>query len=267
MLKKVTKKKQWLLKDINQVHSRSCFFVENSFEIFLRTGKVYFVNVYDTETLSNFMKKISELLVRVRDSAVIFKRRADNFSKYGFTNMWLNNEISNFEYLMLINTFAGRTFNDLGQYPVFPWVLQDYTSPTINLRDAKVFRDLRKPIGALNEERLQIFQERLNFSDANEIPKFLYGSHYSSSAIILYYLIRLEPYTSLSLELQSGKFDYPDRLFSSLQSAWSSSLTNTSDVKELIPEFFYLPDFLKNKYRAFYSNSVYTTRPPDHFNN
>jgi hypothetical protein len=30
--------------------------------------------------------------------------------------------MSNFEYLMLVNTFAGRTYNDLSQYPVFPWV-------------------------------------------------------------------------------------------------------------------------------------------------
>lgn len=31
---------------------------------------------------------------------------------------WVNREISNFEYLMRLNTIAGRTFNDLGQYPV-----------------------------------------------------------------------------------------------------------------------------------------------------
>lgn len=37
-------------------------------------------------------------------------------------------EISNFEYLMHLNTVAGRTYNDLMQYPVFPWVLADYQS-------------------------------------------------------------------------------------------------------------------------------------------
>lgn len=37
-------------------------------------------------------------------------------------------EINNFEYLMHLNTIAGRTYNDLMQYPVFPWVLADYQS-------------------------------------------------------------------------------------------------------------------------------------------
>lgn len=37
-------------------------------------------------------------------------------------------EISNFEYLMHLNTLAGRTYNDLMQYPVFPWIIADYES-------------------------------------------------------------------------------------------------------------------------------------------
>lgn len=31
---------------------------------------------------------------------------------------WVCREISNFEYLMQLNTIAGRTYNDLSQYPV-----------------------------------------------------------------------------------------------------------------------------------------------------
>jgi factor associated with neutral sphingomyelinase activation len=49
---------------------------------------------------------------------------------------------------------ADRTFNDLTQYPVFPWVIQDYTSSELNLDDSKSYRDLSKPIGSLNEVRL-----------------------------------------------------------------------------------------------------------------
>lgn len=37
-------------------------------------------------------------------------------------------EISNFDYLMYLNTLAGRSYNDYMQYPVFPWVLADYHS-------------------------------------------------------------------------------------------------------------------------------------------
>jgi hypothetical protein len=37
-------------------------------------------------------------------------------------------QISNFDYLMLLNKYSGRSFNDPNQYYVFPWVLSDYES-------------------------------------------------------------------------------------------------------------------------------------------
>nr|KAE8946666.1 hypothetical protein PF009_g3725 [Phytophthora fragariae] len=52
---------------------------------------------------------------------------------------------------------------------------------------------------------------------------------------------------ALALELQGGVFDHPDRLFRSIPSSWASaSRENLQDVRELIPEFFYLPEFLYN---------------------
>ena len=47
--------------------------------------------------------------------------------------------------------------------------------------------------------------------------------------------------------MQGGHFDLADRLFHSIPLAWvSASCTNMADIKELIPEFFYLPEFLSN---------------------
>jgi hypothetical protein len=69
---------------------------------------------------------------------------------------WVDGKLSNFEYLMHLNTFAGRSFNDWGQYPVFPWVLRDYESETLDLTNPAVFRDLSKPMGALVEVRAHI---------------------------------------------------------------------------------------------------------------
>ena len=46
------------------------------------------------------------------------------------------------------------------RYPVFPWVVADYTSHALDLNKATTFRDLSKPVGALNEKRLQFFRER-----------------------------------------------------------------------------------------------------------
>ena len=46
--------------------------------------------------------------------------------------------------------------------------------------------------------------------------------------------------------MQGGKFDHADRLFQSIENAYINSLSNTSDVKELIPEFFYMSEFPEN---------------------
>lgn len=82
-----------------------------------------------------------------------------------------------------------------------------------------------------------------------EIPRFHYGSHYSSAGTVLFYLIRLPPFSWDNRQLQGGQFDHADRLFNSLLETWlSASQGNTADVKELIPEFFYLPEFLENRF-------------------
>lgn len=49
------------------------------------------------------------------------------------------------------------------------------------------------------------------------------------------------------LFLKGGHFDLADRMFHSVRENWySAAKNNMADVKELIPEFFYLPEFLKN---------------------
>lgn len=67
---------------------------------------------------------------------------------------------TNFAYLMALNTLAGRSFNDLTQYPVFPWVLCDYVSEELDLDNPGVYRDLSKPMGAIGETRARQFTER-----------------------------------------------------------------------------------------------------------
>jgi hypothetical protein len=115
------------------------------------------------------------------------------------------------------------------------------------------YRDLGKPMGGQTPTRAARFAQRFNtWEDAtgDATPAFHYGTHYSSAAIVASYLIRMEPFTQLFLKLQGGCFDHADRLFCSVKEAWiSASEKNTSDVKELIPEFFYLPEFLCNSNR------------------
>nr|ODN91829.1 hypothetical protein L203_01081 [Cryptococcus depauperatus CBS 7841] len=160
---------------------------------------------------------------------------------------WQNREITNFAYLQLLNQYANRTPNDVTQYPVFPWVLADYTSDRLDLTSESSFRDLNFPMGAITEARREAATERYAATESVGEKPFHYGTHYSSSMIVCGYLIRLSPFTEIFLALQGGNFDLADRLFSSIPKAWSSaSSDNRGDVRELIPEFFYSPAFLYN---------------------
>ena len=52
--------------------------------------------------------------------------------------------------------------------------------------------------------------------NAGVLPPFRRGSHYSVAGFVLWYLLRLEPFTSLHVQLQDGKFDKADRIFSNV---------------------------------------------------
>lgn len=135
---------------------------------------------------------------------------------------WVEGRITNFDYLLHLNMLAGRSYNDLCQYPVMPWVLSNYTSEEIpDLTDRANFRDLTKPVGALNPDRLNDFMERFETFADPTIPPFMYGSHYSTSAgVVFHFLVRMHPFAGLHRQLQGGYFDVADRLFSSVPRTW-----------------------------------------------
>ncbi|CAG8541891.1 2926_t:CDS:10, partial [Racocetra persica] len=239
--------KKWSISDIREIHMRKYLLRRSAFELFLTDQTNYFFNFPEPKDRTRIFSKITSLRPPsmlnqdTRSPVTIFQRT-------NLTERWQRHEISNFEYLMHLNGMAGRSFNDLTQYFVFPWIISDYESETIDLSDPKVYRDLSKPIGALNPARLQQFIDRYECFDdpSGRIKKFHYGTHYSSAATVACYLIRMEPYTSVHISLQGGKFDHADRQFYSIQDTWHSVNNASGDVRELIPEFFYLPEFLVN---------------------
>ncbi|KAI0261217.1 beach-domain-containing protein [Gloeopeniophorella convolvens] len=173
--------------------------------------------------------------------------RADELSTA--QRKWQAREISNFTYLSILNQISGRTPSDATQYPVFPWVLQDYDSETLDFSSRDIFRDLTRPMGALTDARREAAQSRYeNLESVGENP-FHYGTHFSSSMIVCHFLIRLAPFTNMFKTLQGGDWDLPDRLFSNIHRAYSSASQDIrGDVRELIPEFFTCPEqvFLEN---------------------
>ncbi|KAM5378914.1 hypothetical protein ACJA88_005474 [Fusarium oxysporum] len=264
--------RHWRWQDVISISKRRFLFRDVAIEVFFTDGRSYLLTTINPVVRDNLFVKMlnkaphtsgANTLPNPEDawrleSLKVFDESPQGFgSKFGtFFNSspwnpllkkWQKGEISNFHYLMMVNTMAGRTFNDLTQYPVFPWVLADYTSEDLDLDDPNTFRDLSKPMGAQTPNRVGGFVESYNaLAEIGEIP-FHYGTHYSSAMIVSSYLIRLPPFVQSYILLQGGSFDHADRLFQSIPEAWkSASCKNKADVRELIPEFYCLPEFLTN---------------------
>ena len=54
-----------------------------------------------------------------------------------------------------------------------------------------MFCFLLQPVGALNPTRKAFFEERYSTWDNDQIPPFHYGTHYSTAAFTLNWLLRL----------------------------------------------------------------------------
>ena len=245
--------KRWDLGELRRLYVRRSG-VLWALEVYVRRG--YLFEVTSQKEGSDFGRRVAAAAgKRGTKQLRCIDNPARAFRKDDWTGLWQSGALSNFQYLMLLNAYSGRTFNDLAQYPVFPWVLADYAGAVLDLGDPRTFRDLSKPVGALNPSRLEAFLARFHEMQADAqaggdgvvvLPPFIYGSHYSTLGAITFWLTRLEPFSAVARELQGGHFDHPDRLFFSVETAWSNCLQSTSDVKELVPEFFYLSDFLRN---------------------
>lgn len=238
----------WRLDSILEFHRRRYQLQERAIEIFLVTGRTYLLAFNSSKDREEFIAELSTCNLSKRIPG-------DNLEEN--LALWRSGSLTNWDYITCLNKLAGRSYNDLMQYPVFPFVLSDYTSENIDLSNWKIYRNFKKPMAVQDSKNEQHYinnynylkqaaNEGLNLIALNQEP-FHYGSHYSNSGTVLHFLVRLPPYTSMFLSYQDDNFDIPDRTFHALATTWRlTSCDSTTDVKELIPEFFYLPEFLLN---------------------
>ncbi|XP_039183202.1 neurobeachin isoform X5 [Crotalus tigris] len=242
---------KWMFSEIRAVFSRRYLLQNTALEVFMANRTSVMFNFPDQATVKKVVYSLPRVgvgtsygLPQARRISLATPRQL--YKSSNMTQRWQRREISNFEYLMFLNTIAGRTYNDLNQYPVFPWVLTNYESEELDLTLPGNFRDLSKPIGALNPKRAVFYAERYETWENDQTPPYHYNTHYSTSTCTLAWLVRIEPFTTFFLNANDGKFDHPDRTFSSVARSWRNSQRDTSDVKELIPEFYYLPEMFVN---------------------
>ena len=291
--------------EIKYMFPRNYFYLESGIEIYTRNLKVYFFNFKIEDDLANFKKdvlshsndKFAFREIKTEDykgkkilgyEVINPANKSKEYNIISKTQDWQCNNISTLEYLMWLNIYAGRSFNDLTIYPVFPWLVTNYSSNELDSK--KDYRDLSLPMGMLElsdkgKTRKETFMDTydmvkndlkenfpdFNYSDflkkqdeyyenyrkkknenkemkldVNHLP-YYYGSHYSNPTYISHYLSRSFPYALVAIEIQGEKFDDPDRLFLSMNKTFISASSLKDDVRELIPEFYLIPEILLNK--------------------
>jgi hypothetical protein len=166
----------------------------------------------------------------------------------GFTARWMKNRISNLEYLLAINKSSGRSVLDCSRYSLMPWCIQSYESETINLTDSSYFRDLSKPLGIMiKNDRASNYEEQYMSmcKDGDPFP-FNFGTYISNCTTPLYYLMRLQPITFAWKKFFGRVHESPERIFYSMIKHFKSITESSQDLKESIPEFYYLPEAFLN---------------------
>lgn len=142
--------KEWPLENIKEIQRRRYILRKTALEIFLIDGTSILFNFPDSDN-----EEVSQKLIRLRKTKCInlqYSKTLDPkklVEKTGILKKWLNYEISNFDYLMFLNGLSGRSYKDVAQYPVFPWVLSNYILEKIDIENPGIFRDLSKTMGAM----------------------------------------------------------------------------------------------------------------------
>ena len=189
---------------------------------------------------------------KILNNFVQIPNKMKNMNLKYIYDKWAKWEIPTLKLLMLLNLYSNRSYNDLNQYPVFPWIITDYSSET--LPSILPIRPLGVPMGMLDlteeaKERKDYYiltWEACENEEEKDKDYDRFRSHYSTSLYVTYYMVRVFPFSYMRIELQGDSFDDPNRLFNSIENSFYCALTQQSDIRELIPEFFFLPEMFYN---------------------
>ena len=155
---------------------------------------------------------------------------------------------NNYDTLITINLLSNRSYRDIFQYPIFPTLY----SPL------KLKRDIGSHIGfqdinVESKNRKNLFIQLYNINEDDEENSIhLFNIHYNNPAFVFNFLLRVLPYSFMSVEFQGDDFDSPNRLFYSVRAALISTLSIKSDLREFIPELFYMVELFYNKNNLFF---------------
>ena len=182
------------LDEIEEIIEMRILLLRKGFEIYLRNGKSYLFNFLTTEEYNNFVKNF-ETHNRIK---YLFRRKNFLSEKDIIAKNWSKSLLPNFDYILILNRYSSRSYNDPTQYPIFPWLLNNYkklfsfnedeknfikifdeyfkTKEKIqyiddernNLKNSEQSQQIEKPLG-MSEEKLSLFikDEIINNNNKN----------------------------------------------------------------------------------------------------
>ena len=251
---------------IEQVILRNFLFYCHAIEIFLYNGKSYFFNFYETAYCNDFINNLKIqyencYINNLGDIFEVIDNPIEYFNKKKYCNNWLEGKLSTLDYLLLINKFSGRSYNDLTQYIIFPWLLNDYS----DVNNKNNFRKMNLSMAIQDKTNFESIKESYE-NDKDLIKRSHFQYHYSNSSYISLYLLRLNPFTYNQIK-QNGHFDSPDRQLESMQDM-CIIFKDFKETSELIPEYFFMAEcFLNLNYNFFGKKSNEVGREQSIVNN
>lgn len=233
-------RKVWRVLEVTKIMAKHYNMVRQAVEITLQSRKSVFIVFFSESRLNLFLAEAKRVFHRIE----VVEDPKRKFQSEKFGKEWKARRISNFEYLLQLNDYSSRSFEVLGQYPVFPWVIKNFSERQFSYAE-ETFRDLRHPIAGISGRKRQ--EARKKFANTDDYPggRFQHGSHYLPGLGVLGYLMRMQPYTLLHYRFNAGG-DCPARAFHSVATMWRNLSEQAGSNLELVPEFYYNPEFLAN---------------------
>ena len=216
---------------INEIINRTFCFHWNSQEFFMKNGKSYFFNFfkvkYNEEIFDIYKSKLKKL------KNIIIQNPKEFFEKEEYTKKYKDNEITTYEYLLSLNKYSSRTYNNLTEYPIMPWINYD-----------KSIRDFDLPMCLQSEESKLHYEDKYNKFKSMDMD-IAHNNHYSNAPYVYYYLLRINPFTNDMIKFQGNTFEIPERQFVSVEGT-ILICPKTGNNREPIPEIFEMPEMYYN---------------------
>ena len=175
-----------LLDEIEEIVEMRVLLLWKACEIFLKNGKSYLFNFLTTDEYNNFVKNLFsdkiKILSRKRDFLNEKKTIIKLYEKNNITKDWKKGIISNYEYLLFLNRYGSRSFQDPTQYPIFPWLLKNYKNLDLLDKKEKIYLKVIKEYEKIKEfaqeeqiNKSKLFQiENIILDELNENLKNKY---------------------------------------------------------------------------------------------